>query len=171
MDATGISIFPRHPFFCSSLPGFVALPSCGAEFPVAQQVLKKAQSSNAHGIRFLTDAEAAQLLQIHERRRRANWCSWIGGGSFLRYPTANIQNMWKIHENPWGNHRKMIPQFWVFHIKLFVCSRVHFLVGTVQVDPQIAQLVSELLCYIMLYSCSNGSVSKPCTPGEHQNSW
>ena len=87
------AIFPRHPFFCSSLPGFVAL-RCGAEFP-AQQVLKKAQSSNAHGIRFLTDAEAAQLLQIHERRRRANWCSWIRGGSFLIFKDI-LQQTYKI---------------------------------------------------------------------------
>eukprot|EP00435_Cladocopium_sp_Y103_P058159 s112_g20.t1 len=41
-------------------------------------VLKKAQSSNAHGIRFLTDVEATQLLQIQERRRRAKWSlAWI----------------------------------------------------------------------------------------------
>eukprot|EP00435_Cladocopium_sp_Y103_P058870 s112_g20.t2 len=42
------------------------------------EVLKKAQSSNAHGIRFLTDVEATQLLQIQERRRRAKWSlAWI----------------------------------------------------------------------------------------------
>ena len=69
-------------FLSSSLPrsSEIRCPSqlWGGVSSSPKKVLKKAQSSNAYGIRFLTDAEAAQLLRIHQRRRRANWCLRIG---------------------------------------------------------------------------------------------
>jgi len=40
---------------------------------VVKYVLKKAQSSNAFGIRFITDMEAAALLHTRSRRQIANW--------------------------------------------------------------------------------------------------
>lgn len=37
-------------------------------------VLKKAQSSNAFGIRFLTGRDAQAMLKTQSRRRIASWC-------------------------------------------------------------------------------------------------